>query len=249
MEYEENMKVSEYAMGIQVQRGRNLIATYSEHSDAEEEENKSVGVKIIMFDEEIRSMIPARNISPYGYLALIGETKMSIYLAYAEEEICTYDHVWTINFWDFRNQDIGKSIEVIDFSPNCEDFVAYMNDGKITTWSIKQSELTSCCATLRWHTQCPVTQLRSFMNNRRCIAFSEPNNLIMILDLEKLEHLDDDERKHGTEQMYIITIRPNADGFTNLVSFQVENSDKFLICAFANNKVGIFDTMNGKLLL
>ena len=81
---------------------------------------------------------------------MIGESKLSIYLAYAEDESCTYDHVWTISFWSLRKEDIGKSIEVIDFSPNCEDFVAYMNSGKIVTFSIKKTKFMDCCATLSW---------------------------------------------------------------------------------------------------
>ena len=133
--------------------------------------------------------------SPYGYIALIGETKMSIYLAYAEEETCTYDHIWTITFWDYRDYDIGSCFEVIDFSQNCEEFVAYTNNEMIVTFDIKNMEFGDECATLKWSSQCPVTQLRSFMNNTRCIAFSKPNNLIMILDLSKLSELPDEERK------------------------------------------------------
>ena len=85
-------------------------------------------------------MIPARNISPYGYLALIGESMMSIYLAYAEEDSCTYDLIWTIEFSDLRkfDVDIGRRIETIDFSPNCEEFISYMNTGQLCLWSVKQ---------------------------------------------------------------------------------------------------------------
>ena len=93
-----------------------------------------------------------------------------------------------------------------------------------------------------------MTHLRSYMNNKRCIAFSKPNNLIMILDLENLAELDTAMRKLRAEDKYIINISPTAEGFTNLVNFQIDNSEKFLICAFANNKVGIFDSMDGKLL-
>ena len=93
-----------------------------------------------------------------------------------------------------------------------------------------------------------MTQLRSYMNNRRCIAFSKPNNLIMILDLDKLAELEPYMRKLRGEDQHIINISPSAEGFTTLVNFQIDNSEKFLICAFANSKVGIFDAMDGKLL-
>ena len=91
-----------------------------------------------MFDETIKTMVTSRNISPYGYLCLIGETKISIYLAYAEEDSCTYDHIWTISFRDLRKLGIGKRLELIDFSPNCEEFLAVSNTGELTIWSIKK---------------------------------------------------------------------------------------------------------------
>ena len=238
-------------MGIQVQRERQTGGVqYSEKSDSEEDEPESIGVKIIVFDEEIKKLVPARNISPYGYLALIGESKLSIYLAYAEDESCTYDHVWTISFWSLRKEGIGKSIEVIDFSPNCEDFVAYMNSGKIVTFSIKRTKFMDCCATLSWKYQCPVTELRSYMNNKRCVAFSKPNNLLMLLDLESLAELPKEMPKRSeAEKRHIIEISPSAEGFGNVENFQVDNSEKFLICAFSNNKVGVFDLLDGSLLL
>ena len=70
----------------------------------------------------------------------------------------------------------------------------------------------------------------------------------MILDLVSLAELDPAMRKARGEDQHIINISPTAEGFTNLVNFQVDNSEKFLICAFANNKVGIFDSVDGKLL-
>ena len=101
-------------------------------------EPETVGIKVIVFDEVIKQMVTSRNISPFGYLALIGETKMSIYLTYAEEDTCTYDHIWTINFWDLRKLQIGKRIELIDFSNNCEEFIAVTNTGELNLWSIKK---------------------------------------------------------------------------------------------------------------
>ena len=208
-------------MGIQVQRERYVGGgQYSEKSESEDEEPESIGVKVIVFDEEIKKLIPARNISPYGYLALIGESKLSVYLAYAEDESCTYDHIWTINFWDLRKENIGKSIETIDFSPNCEDFVAYMNSGKIVTFSIKRTKLADCCATLSWRNQCPVTQLRSFQNNKKCVAFSKPNNLLIILDLEKLAELPKDmQRRQQAETRHMTEISPSAEGFGQVENF------------------------------
>jgi hypothetical protein len=52
------------------------------------------------FDEDIRYVFCSKNISPYGYIAVVGATKLSIYLAYADECTSTYDHVWTISKYE-----------------------------------------------------------------------------------------------------------------------------------------------------
>jgi len=135
-----------------------------------------------VFDEVIKEMITSRNISPFGYLALIGDTKMSIFLAYAEEETCTFDRVWTINFWDLSKLNIGKRIEVIDFSPSCEEFVAVMNTGELTVWSVKKQKFLRRVTSLK--TFGTVTKLRTFANNAKCVACSKPENMLMIVDLQ-----------------------------------------------------------------
>ena len=40
-------------------------------------------------------------------------------------------------------------------------------------------------------------------------------------------------------------ISPSAEGFGQVENFQVDNSEKFLISAFSNNKVGVFDLTDG----
>ena len=74
---------------------------------------------------------------------------MTIYLTYAEDDSCTYDHIWTINFWDLRKLKIGSRIELIEFSPNCEEFIAYMNTGELTLWSIKKLKFLKRLAIFR----------------------------------------------------------------------------------------------------
>ena len=67
----------------------------------------------------------------------------------------------------------------------------------------------------------PVTALRTFKKNQMCVAFSQPNNMIMIVDL--------------VNQFDIIRIRPETEGFGKFLSFQLDHSEQFLICTFSNN--------------
>ena len=128
-------------------------------------------------------MITSRNITPFGYICLIGDTKMSIYLAYSEEDSCTYDRIWNINFWDLRALDLSQRIELVDLSPSCEEFVAVSNTGSVSLWSIKKMRYVRRVCQLRKGKETPVTKLRTFKKNQMCVAFSQPNNLLMIMDM------------------------------------------------------------------
>ena len=44
-------------------------------------------------------------------------------------------------------------------------------------------------------------------------------------------------------------IRPEAEGLGKTVTFQIDQSELYLICTFSNNKVGIFSTATGALVL
>ncbi len=72
---------------------RNVGANYD--VDLEEEDasdlKDSAGVKVIRYEEDIRAVYTSRNTCDFGYLAVIGVTKLTIYLAYADEIIASYD--------------------------------------------------------------------------------------------------------------------------------------------------------------
>jgi len=57
----------------------------------------TAGVKVIRFDEDIRRVFCSRNTTGFGYIAIVGLSKMSLYYAYADEIVAMYDHKWTLN--------------------------------------------------------------------------------------------------------------------------------------------------------
>jgi len=158
--YEENSKVNEYQIGLRALHEVNAGKNTSEHSD-EEESDDSLGVKIIRYDEDIEAIFCARNISPYGFIAIVGQSKLSIYLAYSDDTSCTYDHVWTINFWDFRKLNIGRKIELVDFSNNCEEFIAYTNTGVLVVFDLKKHKYSHKITELNYRRLGPLTKIRS----------------------------------------------------------------------------------------
>ena len=102
-------------------------------------------------------MVTSRNISPFGYIVLIGSTKMAVYLTYAEGESCTYDRVWVLNFMEMRKMNIGRAIELVDFTPNCEDFVAVTNTGELTLWSLKRQKFIKIVTSFKGKQRMPIT--------------------------------------------------------------------------------------------
>lgn len=70
----------------------------------------TAGVKVIRYDEDIQKIFCSRNTAPFGYVAIVGNTKLSLYLAYAEEINAIYDHIWTITQMDFKINKIGQKI-------------------------------------------------------------------------------------------------------------------------------------------
>ncbi len=85
-------------------------------------------------------MFCSKNISAYGYIAVAGATKLSIYLAYADECTSSYDHVWTISKYDLQFNKCGRQIELGDFTDTCEEFLSYSKTGEIAMWSIKDKK-------------------------------------------------------------------------------------------------------------
>ena len=70
----------------------------------------TAGVKVIRFDEDIQRVFCSRNTGPFGYIAIVGNTKLSLYLAYAEEIVAVYDQVWTITQMDLKRNLVGQKI-------------------------------------------------------------------------------------------------------------------------------------------
>lgn len=109
---------------------------------AYDELKDTAGVKVIRFDEDIKRVMCSRNTSAFGYIAIIGTTKTSMYLAYADEVLAIYDHAWTLNQWDLRLNSAGSRVELIDFTDSCENFYTYSCTGELACWSIKDKKFS-----------------------------------------------------------------------------------------------------------
>lgn len=71
--------------------------SYEEYDDIDYDAQKdTAGVKVVRFDEDIQRIFCSKNTGPLGYIAIVGSTKISVYLAYSEEIVAVYDHVWTL---------------------------------------------------------------------------------------------------------------------------------------------------------
>ncbi len=57
-------------------------------------------------------------------------------MAYADEVLCVYDHVWTLNQWDLRLNNAGSKVELIDFADAGQTFFIYSTTGEVSQWHL-----------------------------------------------------------------------------------------------------------------
>ena len=119
---------------------RRMVNQEEQDDVAYDELKDTAGVKVIRFDEDIKKVMCSRNTSAFGYIAIIGTTKMSIFLAYADEVLCIYDHSMTLNQWDLRMNSAGSRVELIDFSDSGESFFTYSTTSELAVWSLKSKK-------------------------------------------------------------------------------------------------------------
>lgn len=116
-------------------------------------------------------MFCSNNTSPFGYIAILGTTKISIYLAYGEDVQSSYDLVWQITAWDLRKNKIGRTVDIVAFTKECEDFVTYQRTGEITLWSMKNKRFkTKVCKLGKNDT--PLSQLKCVKEDQIMIGYS-----------------------------------------------------------------------------
>lgn len=106
-------------------------------------------MKVIRFDEVIKGVFCAKNVTPYGYFAIVGTQSTSVYLAYAEEGFAVYDHIWTLSQYDCRRANVGASIALVEFLANgTGDFLTYSQTGQIAQWSLSGQKCLGIIAKL-----------------------------------------------------------------------------------------------------
>ena len=84
------------------------------------------------------------------------------------------------------------------------------NTGELSIWSIKKFKFIRKITSLQ-SKQLPITELRTFANNQKCIAFSQPRNLLLIIDVE---NLNDNEIFKPEIAAKIKQIKPESEGFS-----------------------------------
>jgi hypothetical protein len=68
-------------------------------------------------DEKITSVVCAKNTANYsGYVAIVSETKVTVFLAQSEEMYVYYDKVYEFDFYKMRSLGLGALITHLDFS-------------------------------------------------------------------------------------------------------------------------------------
>ena len=119
---------------------------YSQSDDEDKEDarvdvSSSKAIQIIRCDEKIERIVCARNTANYsGYIAVITESRLNIYLALDESDKVIFDLFYSFDFYKLKKLELGTSIMNLDFSQSCEEYVGVTNTWNIAIFSIKSPE-------------------------------------------------------------------------------------------------------------
>jgi hypothetical protein len=162
---------------------------YSLEDDSDKEDERvevsvAKAIQFIRCDEKIERIVCARNTANYsGYIAVITESKIGVYLALDEGVKVAFDLFYSFDFYKLKKLGLGTSILNIDFTQSCEEFVAVLNNWSYAIFSIKNPENVRSLGFLEKGVETPVARLETVGNPmKKIIFYSESNHLLSIYD-------------------------------------------------------------------
>jgi hypothetical protein len=105
----------------------------------------------------------ANNASEFGYIAVLDSTKVVIYLAQTEEQSITYDEVYRYDFWRLRRQGLGETIDKIDFTMSCKEFIGLTSKGAVCRFGLRDKSVMKLSTVLNY--DMPVSICKSVGEN------------------------------------------------------------------------------------
>lgn len=187
----------------------------------------TAGVKKIRFDEDIRRIFCSKNICPFGYIAILGKTKLSIYLAYADEAVAMYDLQWILNQWDLRLNAAGTKIDLLDFSSDGNSFITLSASGEIAEWDLSSKEFVQVWCKISFK-ELPMVTMK-FLNERSSvICYSRLKQNFYIFKRPDQRGVPQKIVQFKMENLY--TEVPTVFGECSDYSF--DKTSKYMVCVF-----------------
>jgi hypothetical protein len=121
--------INKYTYGMQNQREKLRALKHGEDSENEGlpldvcDIRQRKSVIVIRNDENIKKLICSRSTCYYGYVAILDESKVTIYLTQNDDNTVSYDLVMHYDFWKLRQENLGSCIETLDFTTSCDEFI------------------------------------------------------------------------------------------------------------------------------
>lgn len=197
----------------------------------------TAGVKVIRFDEDIKRVFCSRNTSPFGYIAVVGVTKICIYLAYAEEVVAMYDHVMTLTQYDVRCANLGHRIDLLDFTKSCELFFTYSTQctGDIGIWSLKNKKLKSVLYRLSPQDM-PLSIMRTAMEDRLCVGYNRIYQKFILIQKSEITGFEAEVFRMNPSKLC------NDEPLGECSAFEIDNSQQYIVAIFSNqNRLVVID--------
>jgi hypothetical protein len=80
-----------------------------------------------------------------------------------------------------RKNQIGRTVDLVAFTKECEDFVTYQRTGEITLWSLKHKKFKNKVAKLS-NNDTPLTMLKIIKEDQIIIGYCNLHNKLIIID-------------------------------------------------------------------
>jgi hypothetical protein len=104
------------------------------------------------------------------------ESKVVIYLALDESDKVIYDLFYSFDFRHLKKLKLGSSLENIDFTQACEEFIGVSNNGEVAIFSIKKPDMVTNYGKLIRHEETPVTKIECVGNPLKLVIFYSESN-------------------------------------------------------------------------
>jgi hypothetical protein len=124
---------------------------------------------------------------------------------------------------------LGREIDLLDFTHDCDDFITYSRTGEIALWSLRDRKLKSLVTKLGNH-DTPLTMIKMIKGDKIIVGYSKMHNKLILV------YLADEKIGIYTKIVYVNCNSIDEDEtYGNVTGYRADNTNEYLIVTFDTN--------------